>query len=316
MMRKKTHDRPSGLAQPPVPEDRLRRLADAQVMDFGISAQTPCSVMVGQYPEQAEVLYDEHSPCEFGVVTAGCFRRYERHEETTLARGGIWFSGPWEPHGWQTCQPNAAAVVIVCAPSFLYGLPSAWPSPYLPFLRPSLREAMQPRTATERNEVVRFAERIAAEASDQGRGWRTLVQVELIRLLLMRMRAIPSVDKDGLDVDAQPERIVGVLDHVRKSLHERITLSDAARLAHMGRTRFAEMFKRVTGTTFGQYVTRSRLEGARQDILVGDDKLATIARRWGFANGSHLCRCLKRHFGVRPSEIRQTGRHGPGRVNL
>jgi AraC-like DNA-binding protein len=73
----------------------------------------------------------------------------------------------------------------------------------------------------------------------------------------------------------------------------------------MSRTRFSRIFKQVTGTTFARYVLDCRLDGAWRDLLAGDDKLAYIAEKWGFAHPGHLSQSFKSRFGVSPLALRQ-----------
>jgi len=72
----------------------------------------------------------------------------------------------------------------------------------------------------------------------------------------------------------------------------------------MSPSHFKVVFKRSLGVPAHQYVIRKRVEYATG--LIVDDKLplSQIALAAGFANQSHMARCIKRLTGITPNEIR------------
>jgi AraC-like DNA-binding protein len=68
---------------------------------------------------------------------------------------------------------------------------------------------------------------------------------------------------------------------------------------------FAEL-----GTTFNAYVSASRLDNVRADILCpswDDRKISELAFRWGFSDLSTFNRSFKQRFGCAPSRYRTRG---------
>jgi AraC family transcriptional regulator, positive regulator of tynA and feaB len=64
------------------------------------------------------------------------------------------------------------------------------------------------------------------------------------------------------------------------------------------------------GTTFGAYVSASRLDNVRADILSpswDDRKISDLAFRWGFSDLSTFNRSFKQRFGCAPSRYRMRG---------
>jgi AraC family transcriptional activator of tynA and feaB len=64
----------------------------------------------------------------------------------------------------------------------------------------------------------------------------------------------------------------------------------------------------LTGDTMTGVVRARRLAAVREDLVHTDMTIATIAHRWGYYDPSHLGREFRRHFGVSPSEYRDS--HG------
>lgn len=64
----------------------------------------------------------------------------------------------------------------------------------------------------------------------------------------------------------------------------------------------------LTGDTMTAVVRARRLAAVREDLVHTDMTIATIAHRWSYYDPSHLGREFRRHFGVSPSEYRES--HG------
>jgi len=64
----------------------------------------------------------------------------------------------------------------------------------------------------------------------------------------------------------------------------------------------------LTGDTMSAVLRARRLAAVREDLVHTDMTIATIAHRWSYYDPSHLGRDFRRHFGISPSEYRES--HG------
>jgi AraC family transcriptional regulator, positive regulator of tynA and feaB len=78
--------------------------------------------------------------------------------------------------------------------------------------------------------------------------------------------------------------------------------------AHNVSTRTVHRAFSLTGGTMTAVVRARRLAAVREDLVHTDMTIATIAHRWCYYDPSHLGREFRRHFGVSPSEYRES--HG------
>jgi len=78
--------------------------------------------------------------------------------------------------------------------------------------------------------------------------------------------------------------------------------------AHNVSTRTVHRAFSLTGGTMTAVVRARRLAQVREDLVHTDMTIATIAHRWCYYDPSHLGREFRRHFGVSPSEYRES--HG------
>ena len=83
---------------------------------------------------------------------------------------------------------------------------------------------------------------------------------------------------------------------------------EAVAAAHNVSTRTIHRAFSLTGGTMTAVVRARRLAAVREDLVHTDMTIATIARRWCYYDPSHLGREFRRHFGVSPSEYRES--HG------
>lgn len=68
----------------------------------------------------------------------------------------------------------------------------------------------------------------------------------------------------------------------------------------------------ATGQTVSEVVRVRRLARARDEVTDGSSSIATIATRWGFADGSHFSRAFKAHYGSSPRDYREAVGAGRG----
>jgi two-component system response regulator YesN len=93
-------------------------------------------------------------------------------------------------------------------------------------------------------------------------------------------------------------------DYVRKHYHEKITLENIAAVTYLNPNYFSEMFKNQTGENFIDYLTRYRMERAKE--LLKDVRMKTyqVSHRVGYDNADYFCKVFKKVVGVPPGQYR------------
>lgn len=71
--------------------------------------------------------------------------------------------------------------------------------------------------------------------------------------------------------------------------------------------RYLHRLFQPTGRSVVEYVRELRLEGAREELATGVERipLATVAYRWGFSDQAQFCRAFKQRYGMSPGEARR-----------
>ncbi|CAE6728012.1 HTH-type transcriptional activator RhaS [Paraburkholderia domus] len=104
-----------------------------------------------------------------------------------------------------------------------------------------------------------------------------------------------------------PRRIRRVTDYIRANLAADLSISELAAHAGLSSFHFARVFRRETGETPHQFVSRLRLEEAARLLRATDQPVLQIALAVGFENASHFSVQFKRDYGVTPLAYRLRG---------
>ncbi len=99
-----------------------------------------------------------------------------------------------------------------------------------------------------------------------------------------------------------PWQLRRAIEFIEAHLDGDPSIADVAKECRLSASHFARAFRQATGVPPHRWLTRQRIERARQMLLAGRRNLAQIALACGFVDQSHLTRTFTRYEG-----------HGPGR---
>lgn len=117
---------------------------------------------------------------------------------------------------------------------------------------------------------------------------------------------------DGLrDTPAWYGRFSKVIDHIHKHYAEELELAGLARQACVSQSQLERRFRRLLGTSPGEYVLRVRVSASRTLLETTDRTLADIALAVGFYDHSHFTRTFRRMMSCSPKAYRLLHRHPP-----
>ncbi|PRA03485.1 MULTISPECIES: ABC transporter substrate-binding protein [Paenibacillus] len=100
------------------------------------------------------------------------------------------------------------------------------------------------------------------------------------------------------------------LDFVIAHIHERVahplTREQLAREVNVSPEHFSREFKKHTGLTFVEYVTRLRIRMAQEHLLLGNPTMQELAQVTGYRDTFYLSRKFKQTVGCAPTLYRKT----------
>ncbi|SNZ10588.1 two component transcriptional regulator, AraC family [Terribacillus aidingensis] len=95
---------------------------------------------------------------------------------------------------------------------------------------------------------------------------------------------------------------------IQNHLQDSITIEQVAGHVYMNPTYFCAYFKKHTNETVLHYVTKQRLELAKQLLEDTDEKVAEVSEAVGYQDQKYFTKIFKKHTGFSPSEYRRTRR--------
>jgi YesN/AraC family two-component response regulator len=95
-----------------------------------------------------------------------------------------------------------------------------------------------------------------------------------------------------------------------ENLADNITIEKIAREIPMNPTYFSEYFKNQTGETVLDFVTRTRIEKARELLFLTDLKVYDIAEKVGYTDTKYFSKLFKKYFGEVPSKYKEKIKYG------
>ncbi|MCR4689791.1 MAG: response regulator [Lachnospiraceae bacterium] len=100
-----------------------------------------------------------------------------------------------------------------------------------------------------------------------------------------------------------------VVDKARSYIDENysrdISLEEVSRNADISAYYFSKLFKEGTGVTFIEYLTKVRIEKAKQLIAAGELSMKEICQQVGYSDPNYFSRIFKKNVGVTPTEYKE-----------
>ncbi len=104
--------------------------------------------------------------------------------------------------------------------------------------------------------------------------------------------------------NAEPPIIKRAKEYIYEHHTEHLSLARAAKAVNMSTFYFCKMFKKATGINFTDYLSRVRIEKAKNLLLNPNLRVSEIAFEVGFQSLTHFNRVFKKLLGQSPTEYR------------
>lgn len=96
------------------------------------------------------------------------------------------------------------------------------------------------------------------------------------------------------------------IQHIKQNYRESLTVDHLATQANIIRWQYTRIFKEMTGKVPLEYINDLRIDRAKQQLLMSDDRLFEIAQNVGFNNEYYFNRRFKKSVGVSPGQYRRS----------
>lgn len=117
----------------------------------------------------------------------------------------------------------------------------------------------------------------------------------------------PSSGRLAAPLDADEALAEVMARYLRDNVRRPVTVRDVAAQVHLSERHTARVFRRVTGTTIGAFLTTTRMQLAERALLQSDRLVGEIAHSVGYPDPRHFASAFRRHAGMTASEFRRRG---------
>ncbi len=120
-----------------------------------------------------------------------------------------------------------------------------------------------------------------------------------VHLLRRYGRGIFGTPKRGLT----RRQLHNVIDYINGNLQKNLSLAEVAAIAGGSMSHFKVLFKQSVGLPVHKYIVQQRVKHAMGLLSRGNTKLSEVALQAGFADQSHMARCMRRVIGMTPAAV-------------
>lgn len=110
--------------------------------------------------------------------------------------------------------------------------------------------------------------------------------------------------------ESEPPPVVSAKQFVQSHAEEPISLAQVVQHVHVSRFHFCKLFKKATGMTLTEYITRVRVEKAKTLLSDPSLRVSEIVFAAGFGSIPQFNSVFKQHVGMPPTEFRASLRAG------
>lgn len=148
---------------------------------------------------------------------------------------------------------------------------------------------------------------------DGASGWCLTTKVPLldgqgkVTALACLSRDLTEPTRGGL-ID---ERLAAMVDFVQNSYNQRLAVDTLARMAGLSATQLDRRMKRIFSLSTQQFIIKTRLTAATEQLEFTDHSIAHIAAECGFCDQAAFANQFRRFVGLTPSEYRKLRKDRP-----
>ena len=133
-----------------------------------------------------------------------------------------------------------------------------------------------------------------------------LVKSELFKIFHYLQEIVSDSDVKLNNSELYANKLIPVFKYVSENYMNSISVADAAKLVNFSESHFMNIFKRIAGTSFTNYVKMIRLENARVMLLSSDKSVQQIADECGFEDISYFIRSFKKYINLSPLKYKKS----------
>ena len=265
------------------------------------------------YPS-SRVRWHCHEEYELHLIVATSGRLFVGDYIGEFSPGHLVLTGPRLPHNWiSTVVPEGGVPLRDMIVQFSHA-PLAGAARVIPELRELLPLLERSSYGVEFFDMGSEAERHLAciRATHGAERFGHFVQLMVALARTANYRLLSTASLRSYDDDATLAKVNAVLNYITENYREPISAEMLAEQVGMSLSKFSRFFRKATGNSFTDFISRLRINKACQLLMDTDQYVSNVCYDVGFQNVANFNRRFLELKGMTPKEFRQQalGRFG------
>lgn len=153
--------------------------------------------------------------------------------------------------------------------------------------------------------ILDIVQEMMFEQETQRIGWEALLIARLTDLAVLSLRRTCGGPIRIDRLDESGTRVALYVARLKTEFYTAVFLDDAARSVGLGRRRFSELFREITGESWRRHINKLRMDYAKKLLVSTERSVTAIAFECGFEELSHFHHSFKASYGTTPVSFRQ-----------
>ncbi|MHC4476744.1 MAG: helix-turn-helix transcriptional regulator [Planctomycetota bacterium] len=227
--------------------------------------------------------------------------------EQPLVGGDLYFYPAGSRHGSAFMPGHEFEIVLAFDDSFFIPAIPGDSDVLTVIEKMSVFEGKVPLSEDSKHRLMATLEVLLAEFRSKGRAYHAALKMLTMRLMILIARDTKFAS-EGVIVCAPPsnEKMVReILAYIDTLYMQTITVDSVLEFCPISRSHFHAIFRRITGKTFLQHITSTRIEKAKELLVNTDYSVAKIAQLTGFSSPAYFGQTFRTATGTSPGEFRK-----------
>ncbi len=164
---------------------------------------------------------------------------------------------------------------------------------------------LPPQMQLRDEKIEHIALAIKAELEEKDTHDRVYAEGLGLALAVHLLRRYGRGQSNGVKHGLTHKQLQSVRDYILEHLVQDLSLYKIASITGISASHFRVLFKQSIGLPVHKYVIKCRVERAVELLSNRRVKTSEVALKSGFADQSHMARCMRRVIGLTPAEVKR-----------
>jgi len=119
------------------------------------------------------------------------------------------------------------------------------------------------------------------------------------------METLNALNENAIPLTCYHTKVKKALDYINKNIHNKITLDQLSAYVNVSKNHLLKIFSDTVGMTPNEYITKKRLDMAKEMLMMTDSSITQIATSCGFDNTTYFSYLFKKHTNLSPRSYRK-----------